>query len=760
MTEPKFITLEMNHLGPFKDRVKLEEAKIGPLCTTIYARNGSGKSFIGRAFLQIEHFQQGEKCEDIEKLLSFGANDMDFSFSCYKKEENVPADINKFYFSYNQAFKEPKFDIHSNWKVHVFNQDFIEQNIAQSTHTLNSSIDGYIIVGEENIQIDKLKKENQTLQLQYQEISNKIEKEIQTATAELNQNKEFSKLPEFKEIDLERVINNSPENLNFEQEYASWDKLRSFNEEQEKLETPIVEIPENLLLMIPGKLTQKIIPSAIDAVIKEKLSENSSFFEQGTKLWKSNTHICPFCNQKLQEEALKLIKIYNDYFNDEEAKLGNSLMQSIEDVKRIKKTFLDIETALVKLEANYQTQASYFSVIKDKQLKSFKDFARLQGNLDQLLKLIEEKNNNKEKTDFPSDAIISIVIDDYKALQKHIIDIGLNVKTLEGIKGKLVEQKKNARKNVCKALICKLHEDNNEDIKRLGEFRATITTNQEQIKNLQSKVKLSKKDEVQKLFKNLLVEFFGDHYTYDEISGKLKYKGSIELDSVKHVISDGEKSVIAFAHYIALIHKIVNTKDDYKNLFLVIDDPISSMDFNFIYQVCHVIRYLEDFIPNIHGRVRFLILTHNQEFTNILLCNNIACSAFCIEEGIIKKLATSFVLPYDAHLRHIYKVSQGKANPSFHTPNSMRHVLETINSFKYPRQSFLEGLLSEPFFAKEKIGELYLLVQDLSHGRFRSSELYSDKRIKDLTILIMKYIEGQFNGQFKFIESQEKDSTN
>ena len=113
MTEPKFITLEMNHLGPFKDRVKLKEEKIGPLCTTIYARNGSGKSFIGRAFSQIEHFQQGEKCEYIEKLLSFGTNDMDFSFACYKKEENNPADLNKFSFSYNQIFKETIFDIHS-----------------------------------------------------------------------------------------------------------------------------------------------------------------------------------------------------------------------------------------------------------------------------------------------------------------------------------------------------------------------------------------------------------------------------------------------------------------------------------------------------------------------------------------------------------------------------------------------------------------------------------------------------------------------
>ena len=223
------------------------------------------------------------------------------------------------------------------------------------------------------------------------------------------------------------------------------------------------------------------------------------------------------------------------------------------------------------------------------------------------------------------------------------------------------------------------------------------------------------------------------------------------------MISDGEKSVIAFAHYIAMIHKVVDDRNDYNNLFLIIDDPISSMDFNFVYQVCHVIKNLQLFIPNASQGIRFLVLTHNHEFANILSCNNITPTTFCIENGQIKKLSTQMLLPYDAHLRHIYRVSREKEDVSCHTPNSIRHVLETINSFKYPNQRFIDGVFREPFFAKSNLGDLYLLIQDLSHGRWRRNELYSAEHLKQLTKLVMKYIEENIVGQFKFVKTQEEN---
>ena len=51
------------------------------------------------------------------------------------------------------------------------------------------------------------------------------------------------------------------------------------------------------------------------------------------------------------------------------------------------------------------------------------------------------------------------------------------------------------------------------------------------------------------------------------------------------MLSDGEKSILAFCFFLANIHGVVENESDYNRLFLVIDDPVSSMDFNYVYNV-------------------------------------------------------------------------------------------------------------------------------------------------------------------------------
>ena len=755
MKKPNFITFELNNLGPFKDKVELAENEIGPLRTTIYARNGSGKSFIGRAFSQIEHFQQKEPFKYIEEMPTFGTDNMSFSFSCYHKNEGTICDRNEFSFSYCKGEKEPKFNLHSNWKVHVFNQDFIEEHISQDTHTLNSTIPGDIIIGEENVKINQLEKENQQLIEKVHATTTELKAVIDSAKEKLNSNKEFSKLPEFREIDIKHVIDEPTVIFNFETEQANWIKLRDLDEDLPELQILKFEFDETSILTCANNLLRTVKLSNISSEIKDRINKAHSFFEQGTVMWEEKPDTCPFCSQLLQDSFLELVKTYALYFKDEEAKFTNSLKENIYNLQSLQKNLQMLEINLKQLSLSYEQQTAYFPDIKEKLLEEFKSFKRLQDSLKDLNSFLIEKCSNKEKTNFDCRSLVSIILDDCRALQNYLMSINSKVLNLESAKSRMTETKKDVRKNLCKALICRLHQQNKSDIALLNTINQSITHNKSLISELRSKVKLSKNTVIQELFKNLLKEFFDNYYTYDEDLGRLKYNDKIPLNSTKHIISDGERSVIAFAHYISLIHKVVNNKEDYDNLLLVIDDPISSMDFNFVYQVCHVIKNLKTFIPDI-TTTRFIILTHNHEFTNILLCNNITSRIFHIENGKIKQLSTEVMLPYDSHLRHLYRILQGKEDITFHTPNSIRHVLETINSFKYPNRKLLNGLLMEESFEEKKIGELYLLIQDLSHGRLRSSALYSKERIKKLTGCVMEYIKGNFKGQLQLIETQEK----
>jgi len=103
-------------------------------------------------------------------------------------------------------------------------------------------------------------------------------------------------------------------------------------------------------------------------------------------------------------------------------------------------------------------------------------------------------------------------------------------------------------------------------------------------------------------------------------------------DNATQVLSDGEKGIVAFCYYLATVHTIIETEDDYEKLFFVIDDPISSMDFNYVYRVAQSIRHINKHFGIESRQVRFIILTHNFEFMNLLMRNNIINQKYILEK--------------------------------------------------------------------------------------------------------------------------------
>ena len=112
----------------------------------------------------------------------------------------------------------------------------------------------------------------------------------------------------------------------------------------------------------------------------------------------------------------------------------------------------------------------------------------------------------------------------------------------------------------------------------------------------------------------------------------LVYQDRALIENTDYVLSDGEKSILAFCFFLANIHGVVENESDYNRLFLVIDDPVSSMDFNYVYNVAQAIRNIKK-EPEI-GRIRYLVLTHNMEFMSILVRNKIVSKKFLLSDGV------------------------------------------------------------------------------------------------------------------------------
>ena len=57
--------------------------------------------------------------------------------------------------------------------------------------------------------------------------------------------------------------------------------------------------------------------------------------------------------------------------------------------------------------------------------------------------------------------------------------------------------------------------------------------------------------------------FFSGKYIIDEDTFQIQFLGKSIRNKASSVLSDGEKSIVAFCLYLAETHKVVNNEDDY-----------------------------------------------------------------------------------------------------------------------------------------------------------------------------------------------------
>ena len=136
---------------------------------------------------------------------------------------------------------------------------------------------------------------------------------------------------------------------------------------------------------------------------------------------------------------------------------------------------------------------------------------------------------------------------------------------------------------------------------------------------------------------------------------------------------------------------------------------------------------------------------------SIIIRNKVIDQKFILENNKLETLGNELIMPYEEHLRDIYEISQGTKNPSHTTPNSLRHVLETINRFIAPDidlNTFCERIDN---FTENEF--LYSLMHDGSHGIIRLQKPYTDQMIKSACNVVSDYVLKDFSGQIKIITS-------
>ena len=143
---------------------------------------------------------------------------------------------------------------------------------------------------------------------------------------------------------------------------------------------------------------------------------------------------------------------------------------------------------------------------------------------------------------------------------------------------------------------------------------------------------------------------------------------------------------------------------------------------------------------------------------SVVLRNNVLTrGGYVLTPGAINKLNKELIMPYQEHLMDVYRVAEKGIAPNHTTPNSMRHIIETINKFECPGNNYnLKEFINDNEELKSCSG-IHILVQDGSHGYIRDQSAMTPDLIKKGCESIIKFISGRYERQITNIKKSVKN---
>lgn len=532
------------------------------------------------------------------------------------------------------------------FEILVFNSDYVKDNLNFSIHKDEISESKTILfeVGDNakfQMKIDSLKdqinlingtdtiigkKSKYTIAIDEFENYDKSYSGKFTILAKEIKDVHFISLINFTKANLKPIVENVKENLS---NYIIDDRKRLIQlGEVVKTSEPKVEIDEIQIILTYSdiiKRTNKILSRIPDKdkldKILDKNVEAYSWVKQGQKLNKANTK-CLFCDNVINEDRMKFLA---EYFNSQ----ASNLKEEVEVIKRL------VNDELTKLNMiNIPSSSNDFNLGYIEEYKTLKkQFDKMVGSYKKHLNLILKKLQIKlnrflylpidEIQEFKSNELMNSI----KNINEHINN---NNNFTKGFQHR-IESERNLYKNHLVASFLKKEKY----ITKEKKYEKAVIEKEK----LDNKVKNFEKEILVYESKKESDEEGAIQYTYfiQSFLNRDDIEINLEPESKKFLLlrggenasnlSEGEKTAIAFSHFLVTI-KSLESKGVFKDYIVFVDDPISSLDGNHIFQINSLMK--ETFfsqIPNPSNPKQnmwqmnckqLFISTHNFEFMNLM----------------------------------------------------------------------------------------------------------------------------------------------
>lgn len=732
---------------PAKAPLAIKASFIGPVLSLsgdltknnqnlVFARNGTGKSFLSRALRYLDLTGQNRPIPDAAvNLVSDESEDGKGSFYFLRGTTALG--------TLALAKGGPALCSVGECIFHVFSEDFVQEELREQRYELDGKIENEIAVDGENIKLEAARTALDSAIEAELTAHRKLANQYEVAkSAEIQKKAGVNRqLREYRALTLDALLEKFPKKPTpveklFVEILKDLDSLKAIPSEPKYPDKIAPLSVDDLDLLSLGASLDKVTsPSSVSTEIRKKIDAHHSFYEHGAKIVRDEHRTsCPFCEQSIGAPSPKsIIDAYLTYFEDEEEK-HKSVLRDFFRKLRQKEILLDsMETNLSRLRMRYDDLKQYLPSKKDTSISDWHTvLANARTALTEAKSKIEQKAASLASSVSLSaeDLILGI-----NALNGMVAEINEKVDDLTQAVEKADEERKSLQRKACLAFELEFAASEWSIIDDLRGLRMLVLQRQEELSALEKlSPSSSARDRVAATFELLLQSFFGKKYVFDKTSFTLK-RGEKEMTRGPHrTLSDGEKTAIAFCYFIACAHKKVQKGSDYRRLFLVFDDPITSMSYDFIFEIAQTLKNLnfseQGDISNNPSRIDgkkcwrpdLLILTHSSYFFNISITNKVVeeNAAFALHSSGAQHSfvpLSKYVAPFQQQLIDVHEVANGK-DPDHRTASSVRSVLEAIGRFCRPDKSDSLTNFVKHLAGEQKIVLKSVLINSLCHGTY------------------------------------------
>lgn len=674
-------------------------------------------------------------------------------------------------------------------KIRVFNQQYVSQNIDM----LSSKASPIYILGEENKKLAELIKNDEISLSGNADVPNDFGKidELRNKNKErLQKQKErgdlFTAVAKIIGSNITGSLTRNYRKNNAEKDIELLDSKMLLSPEEKEINLSTLKQQEMVILKNLSKDNieedtknalsdlKSLLNRTVEITAITRLQENptiSQWVEQGLKLHQhENSKKCEFCDQLLPEDRIRVLAAHFNAADKIMKEDIDALIKRLEDLRG------SIKNTVVLDKANLYTEFQEEFSLKENKFKSAK-----QDLIDSIFQIIKEAENKKLHTTDSQDLIGNINIESYVASIEALNDC---IKKHNRKSRNFSKAKKEAQERLKKHYLSEIFDNVQAlkiDIEKLDNEIGVLENGDPDnpddigIKRLQARIDENKNkishsglacDEINKQ----LETFLGRKELVFENSEEgylLKRNGLLAKN-----LSEGEKTAIAFVYFtIHLKDRDFNLQND----IVVVDDPISSLDSNSLFQAF-------SFLKNaVQECSQVFILTHNYDFLQLILNwlrnipKSIGDKAYYMVKNLIydsKRVAKldgldKLLINYQSEYQYLFKTlytfsPDGTIESVYHLPNIARKVLDNFLMIMIPNNCTPYKKLKEINFDENKKTAIYKFTNDQSHITGKGFDPSLPSESQNVISYLFEMMKSVFPEHYKVLENSvnEGDRSN